>query len=119
MGVDLIKEGQLETLYYNENYKPSFFWRTTIATLGNNKIYVYTSDDFTIENMFLTYIRKPKLIDKVGYIHFDGSNSINQDCELPEYAKNDILDIAVGYAAMATDNQIQTQFAKLRETNNE
>lgn len=119
MSLSLIKEGQLETLYYNENYQPSFFWRETIGTIGNNRLYIYTDGKFIVDEVFLTYLRKPKLIDKEGYFKFDGSDSVNQDCELPQYAKNDILDIAVGYAAMATDNQIQTQFAKLRETNNE
>lgn len=119
LGINLIKEGQLDTLYYNENYCPSFFWRETIGTIGNNKLYVYTDDTFIVENIYLTYLRRPKKIDKEGYIRLDGSNSVNQDCELPEYAKNDILDIAVGYAAMATDNQIQAQFAKLRERDNE
>lgn len=119
MSVNLIKEGELETLYYNDNYQPSFFWRETLATIGNNKLYVYTDGEFKVENAYLTYLRKPKLIDKEGYKKADGVDSVNQDCELPEYAKNDILDIAVGYAAQATDNQLQAQFAKLREQNNE
>jgi uncharacterized membrane protein YobD (UPF0266 family) len=119
LGVNLIKEGQVDTLYYNDNYSPSFLWMETIATMGNNILYVYTDGIFSIDEVYLTYLRKPKKIDKEGYINFDGTDSVNQDCELPEYAKNDILDIAVGYAAMATDNQLQTQFAKLREQNNE
>lgn len=119
MGVNLIKEGEVETLYYNENYQPSFFWRETLGTIGSDKLYIYTDGNFTVDDIYLTYLRKPKRIDRVGWIYPDGSPSIDQDCEMPEYAKNDILDIAVGYAAMATDNQLQTQFAKLRETNNE
>lgn len=120
IGVDLIKEGQLETLFYNDNYSPSFFWRTSLATIGNDKLRVYTDGKFTINDIYLTYLRKPKRLDKEGYIDLiTGADSVNQDSELPEYAKNDILDIAVGYAAQATDNQLQAQFAKLRENNNE
>ena len=119
ISVNLIKEGQVSVLYYNENYQPSYFWMETIATIGNNTLYVYYTEDFSIDNVYLTYLRKPKKIDKEGYVNFDGTDSVNQDCELPEYAKSDILDIAVGYAAMATDNQLQAQFAKLREQNNE
>ena len=121
MGVNLIKEGELETQYYNENYAPSFKWRDTIATIGNNKLYVYVDDaeSFKIDELAITYLRKPKSIDKEGYVKFDGSDSVNQDCELPEYAKNDIVDLAVKYAAQATDNISQVQMAKEREQNNE
>jgi len=119
LGVNLIKEGELETMYFNENYKPSFKWRDTIATIGDNKLYVYTDGTFTIDDIRLTYLRKPKLIDSEGYIKFDGTDSINQDCELPDYAKNDIVDIAVKYAAQSTDNVFQVQMAKEREQNNE
>lgn len=119
MGVNLIKEGELETLYFNDNYGPSFKWRETIATVGDNKLYVYVNNTFDITDIRVTYLRKPKLIDKEGYIKLDGSNSVNQDCELPEYAKNDIVDLAVKFAAQATDNVFQVQMAKEREQNNE
>jgi len=119
LGVNLVKEGELETVYYNENHKPSFEWRDTIATLGDNKLYVYTDGSFTVDEIRLTYLRKPKSIDKQGYVKFDGSNSVDQDCELPEYAKNDIVDLAVKFAAQSTDNQFQVQMAKEREQNNE
>lgn len=121
LGVNLIKEGELETLYYNDNYSPSFQWRETICTIGDNKLYVYVNSDesFKIDEHAVTYLRKPKSIDKEGYVKFDGNDSVNQDCELPEYAKNDIVDLAVKYAAQSTDNQFQVQMAKEREQNNE
>lgn len=119
LGVNLIKEGELETLYNNDNYKPSYIWRETIATIGDNKLYVYTDDTFVIDDIRLTYLRLPARIDKTGYIHIDGTASVDQDCELPEYAKNDIVDLAVKYAAQATDNPFQMQMAKEREQNNE
>lgn len=119
IGVNLVKEGELEVLYYDENNSPSYKWRETLATLGDNKIYVYTDNKFEISEIRLTYLRTPKQMDQEGYVKPDGSQSINQDCELPEYAKNDILDLAVKYAAQATDNMIQTQFAIERENKNE
>ena len=119
LGVNLIKEGELETLYYNDNFKPSFKWRDTIATLGANNVYVYTDGSFTLEDFRLTYLRRPKRIDKEGYVKLDGSNSVNQDCELPEYAKADIVDLAVKYAAQSISDTTQVQMAKEREFNNE
>jgi hypothetical protein len=117
--VDLIKEGELETKYFNDNYSPSLEWRYTLATIGNNNIYVYTDDKFEIQEVRLTYLRQPKKIDKLGYVKLDGSNSIDQDCELPSYAKNDIVDLAVKYAAQSLGDQLQVQMAKEREQNNE
>lgn len=120
IGIDLIKEGELNTLYFNEYYKPSFKWRTTLATIGNNNLYTYTDGDFDIKDVYLTYLRYPKEIDSEGYVKLDGiTNSTNQDSELPEYAKNDIVDLAVKYAAQSTDNIFQSQVAKEREINNE
>lgn len=119
ISVNLIKEGELESMYFNDLYKPSFKWRDTLGTMGNNKLYVYTDSDFTIKNTYITYLRTPNKIDKAGYVHLDGSDSKDVNCELPEYAKNDIVDIAVKHAAEATNNQLQTQFAKERESNNE
>jgi hypothetical protein len=119
VSVDLIKEGELEDKYFNENYKPSFEWRYSLATLGDNSLYVYTSNDFDVEKVSITYLRYPKRIDKEGYIRLDGSDSVNQDCELPYYAKNDIVDLAVKYAAQSIGDQLQVQMAKEREQNNE
>lgn len=119
IGIDLIKEGELDTRYFDDFYKPSFIWRTTLATMGADKLYVYTDGNFEVNNVYLTYLRHPLQIDLEGYIKLDGSNSINQNCELPEYAKNDIVDLAVKYAAQSSDNNFQTQMSKEREINNE
>ncbi len=119
IGVNLVKEGELETIYFDSNYTPSFKWRETLATIGDNKLYVYTDGKFTLSDVYLTYLRKPKEIDRVGYVKLDGTDSVDQDCELPEYAKNDIVDLAVKYAAQSTDNAFQVQMSKERETNNE
>jgi hypothetical protein len=119
ISVDLIKEGELSTKYSNDNYSPSFIWRKTIGTMGSDKLYVYVDDEFTIENVRLTYLRIPKKIDKEGYIDFNGKDSVNQDCELPYYAKNDIVDLAVKYAAQSIGDQLQTQMAKERQQENE
>lgn len=119
LGVNLIKEGELEVLYFDTNYQPSFKWRETIATMGSNKMYTYTDGTFDIKNVYLTYLRHPLKIDSEGYVKLDGNDSVNQDCELPEYAKNDIVDLAVKFAAQSTDNILQSQVAKERELNNE
>lgn len=118
ISVDLIRHGELTTKYLDNNYSPSFKWRTTIATLGNDNLTVYTDSTFQIQKVFLTYLRYPLNIDVEGYVKFDGSNSKNQDSELPEYAKSDIIDLAVKFAAQSTDNQAQAMFAEDRLNKN-
>ena len=118
LSVDLIRHGELTTKYLDGNYNPSFEWRTTIATLGNDNLTVYTDGKFTVEKVYVTYLRYPLDIDVQGYVKFDGTNSLNQDSELPEYAKADIVDLAVKFAAQSTDNQAQAVFAEDRLNKN-
>lgn len=117
--IDLIREGELNIKYFSENHKPSFEWRTTIGTISNNHIYVYHDEAFKPLTLHLTYLRYPKKIDKVGYIHPDGSKSFNQDSELPEYMKQDLVDLATKYISHFSENQLQAQLTQNRIINNE
>lgn len=110
---NLIREDEVERKYFDVNYTPSFEWVETTCTEENDKLILYTDGSFEIQNVHVTYLRYPKNIDKEGYLHFDGSPSINQECELPEYAKQDIIDIAVLLASQATKDQ-QTQQATIQ-----
>jgi hypothetical protein len=112
--VDLIRQNDLSTLYFDANFSPSYEWRSTFATIGQDNIIVYTDGSFELEYVYLTYLRYPKSIDSEGYIKIDGTDSVNQDCELPYYAKSDILDLASKFAAQSTDNQAQAAFAEDR-----
>ena len=118
LSVDLIRQNDLSTLYFDANFSPSFEWRSTFATIGQDNITVYTDDTFEIENLYLTYLRYPKPIDSEGYIKLDGMDTSNQDCELPYYAKPDILNLASKFAAQSVDNQAQAVFAEDRSVKN-
>jgi hypothetical protein len=116
--IDLVRQGDLPTMYVDANFSPSFPWRSTLATIGDNKLYVYTDGEFTIEDVYLTYLRYPQNVDILGYTKLDGTSSMNVNCELPEYAKGDIVDLAVKFAAQSNDNQIQAVFAEDRLVKN-
>jgi hypothetical protein len=64
-------------------------------------------------------MRYPVYIDKEGYIKFDGSDSINQDCELEEYLEDELLDLTVQNLAMYTENQSAVQSSMMRIQTNE
>jgi len=116
--VDLIRQNDLSTLYFDANFSPSFEWRSTFATIGQDNIIVYSDDTFEIDNLYLTYLRYPKPIDSEGYIKIDGTDSVNSDCELPYYVKQDILNLASKFAAQSVDNQAQATFAEDRSVKN-
>lgn len=114
LGIDLVKQGDIRTMYFDTNFSPSFEWRSTLATIGDDKLYVYTGEEFTVNEVFLTYLRYPKTIDVEGYEKLDGTLSKDVNCELPAYAKYDIVDLAVKFAAQSNDNQTQALFAEDR-----
>lgn len=116
--IDLIRQNDLSNMYFDANFGPSYEWRSTLATIGEDNIIVYTDESFDLENLYLTYLRYPKPIDSEGYINLDGQDSVNRDCELPYYAKQDIVDLAAKFAAQATDNQNQAVFAEDRIVKN-
>lgn len=116
---DLVKHADIQTLLKNENFKPSFEYQETIVDIASDELHIYTDGTFTPTKLYLSYIRYPKKIDKEGYDNFDGTSSINQDCEFELYLKDELLDIAVSKLAMFTENVSATQSAQVRAQNNE
>ncbi len=88
---DLVKHADIQLLLKNTNFKPSFEYQETLVDISSDELHVYTDGTFTPNKLYLTYLRYPKQIDKEGYIHFDGSPSINQDCELEAYLENYLI----------------------------
>ena len=64
-------------------------------------------------------MRYPVYIDKEGYVKFDGTPSINQNCELETYLEDELLDLTVQNLAMFTENQSAMQSATYRIQTNE
>lgn len=100
-------------------YGPSFEWEEVPVVFGttgdlvtdSNKIFGYTDGTFVINNFILDYLRTPKTISFAEgvpggeYFYPDGTlTDSNQDCELPEHAHNEIVDLAVQIAAGNIDH---------------
>ena len=116
---DLAKHTDVTVLLSNEHYKPSFEYQETFNTIGSDEIAVYTDGTFTPTKVYLSYIRYPKYIDKIGYTKFDGEESINQDCELEDYLEDELLDLTVQNLAMYTENVSAVQSSQMRIQTNE
>jgi hypothetical protein len=64
-------------------------------------------------------MRYPIYIDKQGYVKFDGTDSIDQDCELETYLEDELLDLTVENLSMYTENMSAMQTAQQRIQTNE
>jgi len=116
---DLAKHGDLQFCLNNDHYKPSFEYQETFNFISSDEISIFTDGTFTPKSLYLSYIRYPKYIDKVGYVKFDGTDSIDQDCELKNYLEDELVDLTVQNLAMYTENASAVQSAQLRIQTNE
>lgn len=89
-----VKSENIHELYNDKFNEPSFDYRETFYTFGEDAIQIYRKG-FDISNVFLTYYRFPTPVDIEGYIHFDGSHSTNVHPEFTDSDIENILDICV------------------------
>jgi hypothetical protein len=116
---ELSKHGDLSLLVNNDHYKPSFEYQETFNFLSSDEISVFTDGTFTPSKVYISYMRYPVYIDKTGYIKFDGTPSVDQDCELETYLEDELLDLTVQNLAMYTENASAVQSSQLRIATNE
>ena len=116
---DLAKHGDLQFILNNDHYKPSFEYQETFNFLSSDEISVFTDGTFIPKNVYISYMRYPVYIDKEGYVKFDGTDSVDQDCELEEYLEDELLDLTVQNLAMYTENMSAVQSSAMRIQTNE
>jgi hypothetical protein len=116
---DLAKHGDLQFILNNDHYKPSFEYQETFNSLSSNSISIFTDGTFTPKEIYIMYMRYPLYINKKGYVMLDGTNSVDQDCELEKYLEDELLDLAVQNLAMYTENASAVQSAQFRIQTNE
>jgi hypothetical protein len=116
---ELAKHGDLSLLLTNEHYKPSFEYQETFNFLSSDQISIFTDGTFTPKDIYIMYMRYPVYIDKAGYVKFDGTPSVDQDCELETYLEDELLDLTVQNLAMYTENTSAVQSSQLRIATNE
>ena len=101
---DLLNHGDLQFVLNNNHYKPSFEYQETCSYISSDEISIFTDGTFTPTKLHLSYIRYPKYIDKVGYVKLDGTDSVDQDCELKNYLEDELIDLTVQDLAGYTEN---------------
>jgi len=116
---DLAKHGDLQFILNNTHYKPSFEYQETFNFLSTDEISIFTDGTFTPKDIYMSYMRYPVYIDKEGYVRFDGTDSVNSDCELELYLEDELVDLTVQNLAMYTENASAVQSAQFRIQTNE
>jgi hypothetical protein len=116
---DLAKHGDLQFILNNDHYKPSFEYQETFNFLSTDEISIFTDGTFTPKHIYMSYMRYPVYIDKTGYVRFDGTDSVDQDCELELYLEDELVDLTVQNLAMYTENAAAVQSAQFRIQTNE
>ncbi|NLR60690.1 hypothetical protein HGH93_21450 [Chitinophaga polysaccharea] len=109
-----IKHADLQVVMNNSNTCPSFEYQEMPLTITADRLYGYTDGSYTISDAYISFVRYPVKIDMEGYIGFDGAPSITANCELNNFLKDELVDIAVQLLAMSTENVPATQFADVR-----
>ena len=116
MSVYLAEEGNLNQLLFYNAKKPSFEWAETFATLKDNKVNVYTNNEFDISKGTITYYRQPKRIEVQGCIDpYTGVvTATDVECEF----KDDIIELLVDEAVsiLAGDIESGNQFSRGTDT---
>jgi hypothetical protein len=116
MSVYLAEEGNLNQLLFDNAKRPSFEWAETFATLKNNKVNVYTNNEFEISKGSLTYYRQPVRIEVLGCV--DPYTSIQTTVDIESEFKDDIVELLIDEAAsiLAGDIESGNQFSRGTET---
>lgn len=115
----ITKHGDVTTLLNNPHYSPSFRYQEGLMTISGDEFIFYTGGKFDVDFVLFSYIRYPKKIDCEGYIHLDGTPSINQDCELPMHIQDQLLELTVMELGFNTNNNNAAQAAIQKSQNSE
>lgn len=107
------KQRNRNVTFQNENEKPSFEYQETLYNINREGIAVYT-DNFEIQNQYLSYYKLPTQIDIAGYTKFDGSPSTNINSDLDDKNVLDILNLCSLEAVTNFENGETFQLQKQR-----
>ena len=67
----LVGESNVDLYLRSENEKPSWEWGETFCTMNDQRLVIYTNDEFEIESAKLIYYRFPEPVTKVGVFNFE------------------------------------------------
>lgn len=120
MVVYLVENGDIDILLRDSNYKPSFDWAETIATLEGDRIKIYTNNEFEVAEARLTFYRYPISIQVKGCNNpgLNITSTLNVECEFKDDITEVLIDEAVKILAGDIESFNQMQRAQQSVENN-
>ncbi len=106
MTVYEVEEANISIILNSEDKQPSFEWSETVSTLMNNKLKVYTNNEFSIPECHLIYYRKPIDVQFNGCVDPSSGNIFlaDQNCEF----NDDVAEVICDNAAMILAGDIES-----------
>jgi len=116
----LAEEANVDELLRDYNKKPSFEWGETFATLINNKVRIYTNNEFDVTKAQLTFYREPLRIqvENCQDPYTQVLSTVNVECEFPDDLVEVLIDEAVMILAGDIESFNQVSIAKQSVENN-
>lgn len=107
-----VEESNISIILDNKDKRPSFEWGETVSTVINNKLRVYTNNEFDITKCYLIYYRKPVEVQIAGCINITTGfpYQADQECEFNDDVAELIVDEAA--AILAGDMESMQQFQR-------
>lgn len=117
----LVGESNVDIYLRDSDLSPNLEWGETFCTMNDNRLKIYTGDDFTIEDVKITYYRFPNIVEKANVycLEKDLMSTTNVDCEFKKDLVSLFIDETVSSLAGDIESVAQNQLKQNKvETNN-
>lgn len=120
MTVYLAEVANVDILLNDDFRQPSAKWGETFCTLANNKLKVYTNNEFDLTQPVLYYFRKPREVEFENCVNpSTGAIAIsNITCEFKDDITEMLVDEAAAILAGDIESSMQYQRNKQNSTSN-
>ena len=112
--VYLAEVGNVDEILRDVNKKPDFDWAETFTTMQNNKVQIYTNDQFDISEATLTYYRQPVRIEIAGVR--DPYTGLIPTVDIVSEFKDDLVELFVDECAKIIAGDIESQLQMQRQS---
>ncbi len=112
----LVEEANINDLLADVSKKPSFEWAETFVTLENNRLNIYTNNEFDISKAELTYYRQPRRIQILDCV--DPYTNVITTVDVESEFKDDIIELMIDetVSIIAGDIESGNQFTRGTQT---
>lgn len=116
VGVErMVPHADVPVFLRDPDWNPSFAYQLTIGSIEAGKVKVYSEnlfdkdDSFQVDEIHVSYLQLPQKADVAGYIRLDGTASTDQDINLPEHLKDELLNMTLIELGLNTGNLTTAQ----------